>query len=554
MDPLHHIVLLRKLSFMEAQNITFHYDGNINPVLKNASFSVEKGEHIALVGPNGSGKSTLLKLLAGALQPQSGVVHRNNHEVLYLPQEIYSQAKVSVLNWLYDQLGLAELSKQLDKQLEAGLDDEANLQKWGELRQRFEALDGDNFESNLEEAKHQVPLVDFSLHQSVTTLSGGQGQRLKLLLIALAKHDFVFLDEPTNDLDIDGILWLENWIGETKSGIIIVSHDRQLLNKVVNHVAAIDSRTGKILKANCSYGEFLEQLAGERQQLLSIDAQQRKEIKELKRKIAQAQTKASKKSSKTKQSDRDKLGQTYRGERAASQATAKVKSLKKLLERIVTIQLPKEYEMRLDYQVKPIQSPIALHFENINIEFDGKQFGPYSGDILSKDRLAIIGPNGVGKTTLLGMLFKKQSQSGQVRLASDANVFFIPQNRWLGANQSVWELVAKQVNIPEGEAKTKMAQYGLTKDIWRQEVSTLSSGQRTRLLTCLVNLQRPNFLVLDEPTNHLDMEAIEAIEKGLIKFAGTLVIVSHDQIFLRNIGCNKVWEISPTNIIVVPHS
>jgi ATP-binding cassette subfamily F protein 3 len=116
----------------------------------------------------------------------------------------------------------------------------------------------------------------------------------------------------------------------------------------------------------------------------------------------------------------------------------------------------------------------------------------------------------------------------------------------------VWKLVAKQVNIPEGEAKTKMAQYGLTKDIWRQEVSTLSSGQRTRLLTCLVNLQRPNFLVLDEPTNHLDMEAIEAIEKGLIKFAGTLVIVSHDQIFLRNIGCNKVWEISPTNIIVVP--
>jgi len=529
---------------LQAQNITFRYETSVDFVLKEASFSIELGEHIALVGTNGSGKTTLLRILAGELKPQSGMVHRNGYEFLYLPQEIDFSSNLTVRDWLYNRLGLALIEQELKQLVKIGLEDEERLKKWGELRQRFELLDGDNFETNLARAEKQIPLVDFKTKQTVNTLSGGQVQRLKLMLIALARHNIVLMDEPTNDLDIEGIRWLEGWINTGGSGVAIVSHNRHLLDKVINRIAAIDPLTHKILKANCDYSEFIEQVKAGRDQLYNNYMQQQKKIEDIKKKITEARSQTDRGLRKAGHADRDKLNRNYRAERGGRHAAAKVRRLEKELSRIVEIELSKEYEMRFDYEYELIQSPIALGFQNLSTKLGEKGFGPYSGEILSTDRLSITGPNGSGKTTLLRMLFKEIEAQGTVLLAHDANVFFMPQDRWLKPGQSVWTKVAEQTKVPEGEAKSRLTQFGITEDLWSRDASSLTPGQRTRLLTCIINLQKPNFIVLDEPTNHLDLEATEALEKGLSQFKGTLVMVSHDEVFLDNVGINKIWKLS----------
>lgn len=536
---------------MQAQDIFFRYENSIDFVLKDASFSVELGEHVALVGPNGSGKSTLLKTLAGELEPQKGIVHRNGQEVLYLPQVIDYSSRLNVRHWLYDRLGLAKIEQELKSLEDTGLENELRLKRWGELRQRFEALDGDNFETNLEKALTLIPLIDFSTEQRVNTLSGGQVQRLKLLLIALAKHDIVLMDEPTNDLDREGINWLEFWINNVRGGVVIVSHDRHLLDKVINRIAAIDPKTRKVLKANCKYSEFIEQVKARRGQLLTDYVHQQKVMKDLKKRIVEAKSKVNKGPGKAGRADRDKLNRNYRAERGSTHAAAKVRRLEREFSRIVEIELPKEYEMRFDYEVEPIQSPIAISFQNLFVKLGDKKFGPYTGEIFSGDRLAITGPNGSGKTTLLRMLFKEINSQGNVSLAHDAKVFFMHQDRWVEPGQAVWKLVSQQTKVPEGEAKSRLTQFGITEDFWNREISSLSPGERTRLLACLINLQKPNFIVLDEPTNHLDIEAIEAVENGLGQFTGTLVIVSHDEVFLDNVGIVTNWKISPDLIKII---
>lgn len=533
---------------MQAQSLFFRYENSIDFVLKNASFSVELGEHVALVGPNGSGKSTLLKILAGELEPQKGTVHRDGQEVLYLPQVIDYSSRLNVRQWLYERLGLAKIAQELQRLEAEGVENESKLKSWGEWRQRFEVLEGDHFETNLEKALTQIPPLDFSTAQSVNTLSGGQVQRLKLLLIALAKHDIVLMDEPTNDLDREGIDWLERWIDQVRNAVVIVSHDRHLLDKVINRIAAIDPQTRQVLKANGKYSEFIEQVQARRDQQLSDFTHQQKVKKDLKKRIAAAKTQVNRSPGKAGRADRDKLSRNYRAERGSTQAAAKVRRLEKELSRIVEIELPKEYEMRFDYAVEPIQSPIAVSFQNLLVKRGDKKFGPYTGEIRSGVRLAITGPNGTGKTTLLRMLFKEIHAQGSVALARDANVFFMPQDRWVEPGQAVWKLVSQQSKVPEGEAKSRLTQFGLTADFWNREISSLSPGERTRFLACLINLQKPNFIVLDEPTNHLDIEAIAAVENGLGQFTGTLVIVSHDEVFLEHVGITTRWRISPDQI------
>lgn len=536
---------------MQAQGIFFRYENSMDFVLKDASFSVELGEHVALVGPNGSGKSTLLKILAGELEPQKGMVHRDGQEVLYLPQVIDYSSRLNVRQWLHECLGLAKIEQELQRLEAAGVEDESRLKSWGELRQRFEALDGDNFETNLEKALTQIPPIDFNTAQNVNTLSGGQVQRLKLLLIALAKHDLVLMDEPTNDLDREGINWLELWISQVRNAVVIVSHDRHLLDKVINRIAAIDPKTRQVLKANCGYSEFIEHVKVRRGQLLNDYAHQQKVKKDLKKRIVAAKAKVNRSPGKAGRADRDKLSRNYRAERGSTHAAAKVRRLERELSRIVEIELPKAYEMRFDYDVEPIQSPIAISFQDLSVKLGDRKFGPYTGEISSGDRLAITGPNGSGKTTLLRMLFKEIHARGNVALAHDAIVFFMRQDRWVEPGQAVWKFVSQLTKVPEGEAKSRLTQFGITADLWNRDISSLSPGERTRLLACLLNLQKPNFIVLDEPTNHLDIEAIEAVENGLGQFTGTLVIVSHDEVFLDHVGITTSWKISPDQIKLI---
>jgi ATPase subunit of ABC transporter with duplicated ATPase domains len=551
LDFFHVGRIVVRRSTLQAQGIFFRYENSVDFVLKDASFSVELGEHVALVGPNGSGKSTLLQILAGELEPQKGMVHRDGQEVLYLPQVIDYSSCLNVRQWLYDHLGLAKIEQELQRLEAAGVEDETRLKNWGEWRQRFETLDGDNFETNLEKAVTQIPFIDCSMEQSVNTLSGGQVQRLKLLLIALAKHDIVLMDEPTNDLDREGIDWLELWINQVRNAVVIVSHDRHLLDRVINRIAAIDPKTRNVLKANCGYGEFIEHVKARREQLSSDYAQQQKVKKDLKKRIVAAKAKVNRGPGKAGRTDRDKLSRNYRAERGSTHAAAKVRRLEKELSRLVEIELPKEYEMRFDYEVEPIQSPIAVSFQNLSVKLGDKKFGPYTAEILSGARLAITGPNGSGKTTLLRMLFEDIPAQGNVSLAHDAKVFFMRQERWLEPSRSVWKFVSQQTMITEGEAKSRLTQFGITAAFWNREISSLSPGERTRLSACLINLQKPNFIVLDEPTNHLDIEAIEAVENGLGQFTGTLVIVSHDEVFLDHVGVTASWKISPDQIKII---
>jgi ATPase subunit of ABC transporter with duplicated ATPase domains len=488
-----------------------------NVVLAEVDLVVPPGGRIGLVGPNGVGKSTLLRLLAGLEQPDRGSV-RATGAVGYLPQETRSDETVRA--YLARRAGVAGAEARMES-LAARLHDQPELAvEYAEALEAFLARGGGDFDARA----HAV--CEIAFERNVATLSGGETARVALASILLGRWDVLLLDEPTNDLDFDGLERLERFVVSHPGGVVVVSHDRAFLDRVVTKVVELDEWTHRATEFAGGWSDY----EAERARRLARHYR-RYEAFEAEKERVEAQARQ------MQQWEERGYGQ---GRKKKKTKDVK-KAFEKKLATLERVDKPYEpWELRLGLTVGARSGDLVAELRDAVVERGSFRLGPLSLEIAWGERVAIVGANGSGKTTLLDALLGRIPLSaGTRRLGAGVVAAELEQTRdGFGAAP-----LLDRFDLPRGEARTLLAKFGLGADDVLRPASSLSPGERTRASLALVVAGGVNCLVLDEPTNHLDVEAIEELERALAGYDGTVLLVTHDRVFLDRFGATRTIEL-----------
>ncbi len=516
---------------------------------------IAPGDVVGLVGANGAGKSTLLKLLAGLETPTSGTVSLAPADAIvgWLPQEVERRPAESILAHLARRTGVALAQTELDRATDAfaaAAEPSKSVEDvYSVAFDRWLAIGAADLEDRLGQALADVGL-ELDPRSLMTTLSGGQAARVGLAALLLSRFDILLLDEPTNDLDLGGLARLERFVQEQRTGIVLVSHDREFLARCVNTVVELDLAQQKVGVYGGGYDAYLaeremvkqharEQYEGysdKRTALLSrVQTQKTWMDKGLR---AQAAGKAP---------DNDKIGRSKRVEQTEKQA-AKVSQTERLLERMTEVDEPrKEWQLKLEIAKAARSGTVVATLRDAVVRHPSFTLGPINLQVDAGDRIGITGPNGSGKTTLLAALLGRLTLTcGQRSLGSGVAIGEVDQARsLLTSGQNLLEAFAAQIpDWPAGEVRTLLAKFGLKAEHVLRPTVLLSPGERTRSVLALLQARGVNVLVLDEPTNHLDLPAIEQLEEALDNYEGTLLLVTHDRRMLEAVTLSRRWELS----------
>jgi ATPase subunit of ABC transporter with duplicated ATPase domains len=503
-------------------------------VLDGVSLVVPPRARIGIVGPNGVGKSTLLRILGGLEPGDDGSVSRNPPALTvgYLPQEVDARPDEALLAYLARRTGVAAAETEVDRfaaQLERG---EEVVAEYSEALDRFLALGGEDLEARARAVVTELGLDPRRLETPVGTFSGGEGARAALAAILLARFDVLLLDEPTNDLDFAGLEVLERFLDRTRSALVIVSHDRVLLDRVVTRVVELGEWTRGAREYAGGFREY--EAARARARRAEYDAfdqyvAERERLEEQLRKrrewIDRAPTQRRKKKT------RDISGRFERK-----------------IERLERADKPYEpWELRLSIRAEARSGDIVARLADAIVERGSFRLGPVSLDLHWRDRLAIVGPNGSGKTTLLhAVLGRLPLASGRSSLGSGVVAGELEQGRAsFLADATLLDVFARLTGLRAAEARTLLAKFDLGADDVLRPARSLSPGERTRAALASFSARGVNLLVLDEPTNHLDLPAIEQLESALAGFDGTAIVISHDRTFLEAFGATQTLELAP---------
>ena len=511
---------------LAAANITKHHGAQV--VLHDVTLVVPPRARIGLVGPNGVGKSTLLRILAGLEEPDLGTVRRSPPELAvgYLPQERELRAGETLAFFLARRTGVAAASATLDELTERLATDVAAIEPHARALDRFLALGGADLAQRAAAVSSELGL-DVSLQRDVSRLSGGEAARAQLAAILLSRFDVFLLDEPTNDLDFDGLARLERFIDDAESAVVVVSHDRRFLDRSVGRIVELDEWTRGAREYAGGWSEYERAREVARQRQYAAYGEYVDEKQRLEQQLHRMQ-------------DWERRGY---GQGRKKKKTKDVKSaIGGRIERLDAVAKPYEpWQLQLSFGGGPRSGDVVVRLEDVVLRRGEFELGPLSLDLAWAERLAVVGPNGSGKTTLLEALLG--------RLAP------VRGRRFIGASVVVGELEQRGGELAAGslldafmdasalapeDARTLLAKFGLGADDVLRASSSLSPGERTRAVLALLVARGVNCLVLDEPTNHLDVAAIEELERALDAYEGTIVLVTHDRSFLERFRATRV--------------
>ncbi|MGW8971739.1 ABC-F family ATP-binding cassette domain-containing protein [Streptomyces platensis] len=511
---------------------------------------VAPGDVIGLVGANGAGKSTLLRLLAGLDTPEEGTLALGppTATVGHLPQEPDRRPGETVRAFLARRTGVTGAQLALDTATQALVEERPGADDaYATALERWLALGAADLDERAEEIAGRLGLT-IGLDQPMTTLSGGQAARASLASLLLSRYDIFLLDEPTNDLDLDGLGQLEDFVTGLRAGTVLVSHDREFLTRTVNRVVELDLAQQQVNTYGGGYTSYLE----ERERARRHAREQYDEYADTK---AALETRAHTqrnwmekgvKNARRKATDNDKIARKGRVEATEKQA-AKAKQTQRLIERLDVVEEPrKEWELRMEIAAAPRAGAVVATLRGAAARRGDFRLGPVDLQIDWADRVAITGPNGSGKSTLLAALLGRLPlDAGQASLGPGVVVGEVDQARGLFFGDEPL-MDAFRLSVPDlspADVRTLLAKFGLKAAHVLRPARTLSPGERTRAALALLQGRGVNLLVLDEPTNHLDLPAIEQLESALASYPGTLLLVTHDRRMLEAVHTTRRIEV-----------
>ncbi|WGX94305.1 ABC-F family ATP-binding cassette domain-containing protein [Nocardioides sp. L-11A] len=492
---------------------------------------------IGLVGPNGAGKSTLLRTLAGDLRPEAGsvAIAPASATIGYLPQETERRAGETVRGFLGRRTGVAAAQARFDTataRLEAG--EQGADDEYAEALKRWLALGAPDLDERAEAIAADVGLA-VDLDQPMTSLSGGQAARAGLASLLLSRYDVFLLDEPTNDLDLDGLDRLERFVADLGVAAVIVSHDREFLARTVNRIVELDLHQRAINVYGGGYEAWLQEREVARRHAREAYEEYADTVAGLQARITTQRGWAAQGVRNARRSidkEPDKSVRRFRAESSEKQA-AKVRQSERALERLEEVAEPrKEWELRMEIAAAPRSGAVTAVLRDAVVRRGGFTLGPVSLEIGWAEKVTITGANGAGKSTLLAALLgRAELAAGESHLGPGVVVGEVDQARRLfETDEPLVEAFQRHVpDLAPEPVRTLLAKFGLKADHVLRSAATLSPGERTRGALALLQARGVNLLVLDEPTNHLDLPAIEQLESALTAFPGTLLLVTHDR-------------------------
>ncbi|BBZ63551.1 ABC-F family ATP-binding cassette domain-containing protein [Mycolicibacterium monacense] len=533
-------------------------------LFEGLDLTVAPGDVVGVLGANGAGKSTLLRILAGDLEPLDGIVSLAPADAFvgWLPQEHERVPGETVAAYIARRAGCTAATQAMEAAAAALAEPEsasipdptaaysAALDHWlatgaADLDERLPAVLADLGLDTDAVRPHSTPM---------TALSGGQAARVGLAALLVSRFDVVLLDEPTNDLDLDGLARLEQFVRDLRGGVVVVSHDREFLSRSVTHVLELDLAQNTTTVFGGGYESYLE----EREIGRRHRREQYEEFAEKKADLvarARVQREWSSQGVRNairKAPDNDKLRRRAATESSEKQAQ-KVRQMESRIARLEEVAEPrKEWTLQFTIGAAPRSSSVVASLDNAVVRQGDHVLGPVSLQVDAGERIGITGPNGAGKSTLLRLLLGHRTpDEGRASLGANVAVGEIDQARadFTGPARLIDRFEEKVPTWSTADARTLLAKFGLRADHVERPVDDLSPGERTRAGLALLQARGTNVLVLDEPTNHLDLPAIEQLEQALETYDGALLLVTHDRRMLQNVRLDRTWRVDNGRVV-----
>ena len=517
---------------IDIKNLSLSFGEHV--IFRGLNLQITNSARIGIVGANGAGKTTLLRVITGEIESDSGVIERSKGlTVGYLPQDLAELESVPLMQYLKDKAGISQIESKLriveEKLSQSKENHEVLLMEHSRLEKRFEDSGGFAFESMAMKVLHGLGFRKGDESKNCRDFSGGWKMRITMAALLLSSPDVLLLDEPTNHLDTESMEWLEGWLRTHKGAVVSVSHDTRFLENTAESIA--DLERGVITLYPCSYDEYIQAKEQSRELLEKAFSRQQTEIRRIESFIDRFRYKATK----------------------AAQVQSRIKQLEKI-ERIELSQGAKSVKLTIPEappsgrEVLKV-SGLAKYYGGMRI-FDGVNFVIECGE-----RVALVGINGAGKSTLLRLLSLNESPtSGSIKHGHNVKFSYYSQESAQNINYSntVWE-EARSVSskLNDVERRNLLGAFLFSGDEIYKPASVLSGGEKARLALYKLMIEPTNFLILDEPTNHLDVDTREIVERALLKYQGTLLIVSHDRHFLDALS-ERVLEIRDGNLYDYP--
>jgi ATPase subunit of ABC transporter with duplicated ATPase domains len=499
----------------------------------DASMGIQKGEKVGLVGPNGAGKSTLFRMIAGQDRPDDGQVSiETGMTIGYFSQDVGEMSGQSAVAAVMDGVGPASVLAAEMAELEAAMVDPDRaaemddlVARYGEVQGRFEELDGYALDARAREVLAGLSFSQERMDSDVGLLSGGWKMRVALARILVMRPDGMLLDEPSNHLDLESLIWLEEFLKNYDGALLMTSHDRAFMNRIIGKVVEIDG--GSLTTYSGDYDFYEQQRAlTEKQRQAQFERQQAMMAKEI------------------------KFIERFK---ARASHAAQVQSRVKKLDKIEKIELPRRRQsVQFEFRAPPRSGDDVASFRGVHKAYGSQPI--YAGldfQVRRKERWCILGANGAGKSTLLKLVAgATEPDQGKVIVGSNVKMGYFAQHSMdlLDGDDTIFESLDKSFpQAGQGALRTLAGCFGFSGDDVEKSCRVLSGGEKARLVMAKMLFDPPNFLVLDEPTNHLDMATKEMLVAALAEFEGTMLFVSHDRHFLAALS-NRVLELTPEGV------